>query len=99
MTTIINNKKYNTETAERICYIYVGDGDEYLSKSLYRKKTGEFFYYDENCIYVIGGLMDEGDGFHITSKITPTSEEEAKAFVILYGSADKYEELFGEVEE
>lgn len=89
MRKIINGKKYDTDTARVICmFDNCENGVFSYTKILYRKKTGEFFYYKE------GGPMSI-DG----SEIEPISLEEAKGFIERNGDADVYEREFGEVEE
>ena len=101
MKKIINGKKYNTETAEFIGdYSYSNPSDfHYFSEELYRKKTGEFFLYGE------GGPASkyaEAVGVRACAggeKIIPLTIDEAKEWAEKNLDADKYEELFGEVEE
>lgn len=50
MKRIINGKKYNTETAQKM-----GGRDNGYNESLYRKKTGEFFLHSE------GGELSQGE--------------------------------------
>lgn len=101
MKQIINGKKYDTETAKKL-----GDYSNGRSRSdfafceeeLYIKKTGEFF------IYGCGGPLSkysvpEGNGVSGDSKIIPLTENEAKKWAEANLSVDKYESIFGEVEE
>ena len=103
MKKIINGRMYNTETAKFIGnYSYLLDSNDFrrFSESLYRKKTGAFFFYGW------GGPMTKyaergedpntwGDG----EAITPCTEKEAKEWAEEHLSADKYIETFGAVEE
>ena len=101
MRKIINRKKYDTETAEWLSYFESGNGMSdfhYCYEVLYRKKTGEFFLYGEG-----GGLTKYAestrDGMRTFGKnIFPITEEEAKDWVETF-AVDKYEEIFGPVEE
>ena len=101
MKKIINNKKYDTETAKCVGayqYGHVGDG-QYFSEKLYLKKTGEFFLYGEG-----GGLsryanevgMNEWSG---GEEIMPMSRDDAMEWAEKYLDGDEFEEIFGEVEE
>jgi hypothetical protein len=102
MRKIINGRKYDTDTAKRVCCYdngcYITD-IYYYSETLFKKKTGEFF------ILVEGGACSQaneylGKGCYIGGKnIIPISEIRAKKFVELNGSVEEYEELFGKVEE
>ena len=101
MKKIINGKKYDTETAGLICRHdngRIGSDFYYYKECLYKKKTGEFFIYEE------GGaascVAEMHNGFSCGgSRINPISESEAMCFVEKYGTAETYESLFGEVEE
>lgn len=102
MKKIINGKRYDTETAERVGGYDNGLGQRdlaHLDEDLYRKKTGEFFIYGR------GGAMTQyarscGDNTTCGGVgIVPLSIEDAKAWVEEHCSADRYEEIFGVVEE
>lgn len=102
MKKIINGRKYNTETAKRLAG---WDNNRsysdfsYCSEELYKKKTGEFFLYGD------GGAMTKyrrncgqncwGGG----ENIVPLTELQAKQWAEEHLDCDKYEEIFGEVEE
>ena len=101
MKSIINGKKYDTSTAELI-----GEGDnslscndfKYCNEQLYRKRTGEFFLYGE------GGPASEyakrcPDGWGYGEEIIPYTEAEAREWCENHLDADKYEAVFGPVEE
>lgn len=102
MKKIIDSKMYNTETAELIQEwdngIYGADFQR-CSEELYRKKTGEFFLHGEGgplTKYAVSyGAQNVGWG----EIIIPFSEAEAKDWMETNGDADKYEEIFGTVEE
>lgn len=102
MKKIINGKKYDTDTATCIGFRdngYNAEDFNHQEELLYQKKTGEFF------IYGIGGANSEyskvwGSNSRCGgSKIIPLSTEEAKEWAQELCSVEKYEELFGEVEE
>lgn len=101
MEKIINGKRYNTETATRIgdkSYGYAGDFNHY-SDTLYRKRTGEFFLYGE------GGPMSkyaEHPSYNETTGgevIKPLTYEEAREWSEENLEAEKYESIFGKVDE
>lgn len=101
MKKIINGKKYDTETAVLICGHDNGRiwSDFYFYKEcLYKKKTGEFFIYEEGGAASCVAEMHNGYSCG-GSRINPISEYEAMCFVEKYGTAEAYESLFGEVEE
>lgn len=94
---VINSKMYDTSTAQ-----YIGAASNYWHASnrsiLYRKKTGEFFIYNQ-----LGGFLPDNMKEALMAKqknsIIPLTEEEAKALVEEWCSADTYIQLFGEVDE
>lgn len=94
---VINSRLYDTSTAQ-----YIGGKANYWHasnrSSLYRKKTGEYFIYN-----VLNGCLPDSmkEALHLRQKnsIIPLTEEEAKALVEEWCSADTYIQLFGEVDE
>lgn len=101
MKKIINGKKYDTETAKELSSWDNGlPGDfSYVSETLYRKKTGEYFLAGH------GGARSkyaESIGQNCWSggtAITPLTESEAKAWAEDHLDCEEYEAIFGEVEE
>ena len=85
MKTIINGKKYDTHTAKEVCCGFFGNFNS-KAVTLYRKKTGEFFYHHE-------------DLANSREWVGPTTEKDAKEFAQEQMSVDKYETYFREVEE
>ena len=93
MKKMINGKKYDTDTADEIChygYSYTG-GFDYYEDTLYRKKNGEFF------IHSVGGARC--NTWSGREEIYPIVNEEAMEIVESHCDVDKYEEIFGKVEE
>ncbi len=92
MRKITNGRKYDTETAKKICDTTVLYNGNNVSgwETLYKKKTGEFFIH-----FCATGW----DCFNSVSYIKPITEEEAKEFVEENSDVETYEKLFGEVEE
>ena len=101
MNKIINGKRYNTDTAER-----VGEWDNgfnyndfnYTGEELYRKKSGEFFLYGESgalgkYAVNVGNMRSGGE------EIVPFSDAEARQWAEEHLSGDEYESIFGVVEE
>lgn len=101
MKKIINGKKYDTDTAKCVgdwTNGYGGNDFHYVSESLYRKKTGEFFLYGE------GGAMtqyaeSDGDAYCGGAEIIPLTEKRAKEWAEKHLDCDDYESIFGVVEE
>lgn len=101
MQTIINGKKYDTETAKVISAYISSDLSEsgHIVEILYQKKTGEFFIFGEGGEMTPYSKVCRDGTLCGSSRIIPISEKKAKAFVEEYGDAEEYEEAFGEVEE
>lgn len=102
MKKIINNKLYNTDTAEEVGSWdngrYGGDFSR-CSETLYRKRTGEFFLYGD------GGPMSKyskscgNNSWSGGSQIIPLTYEVARAWAEKHLDTDEYESLFGPVSE
>lgn len=101
MQKIIKGRKYDTDTAQKVCSYDNGlpESDfDALCEQLYIKRTGEFF------LYGYGGARTayaEADGNMWTSgeRIVPLSENDAKAFAEEHASPEVYERYFGEASE
>lgn len=103
---IINGRKYSTVTAEYVC----GQHDPIHPDnwgSIYKKKTGEFFFVESFCIGYYPNSWkhcweksERLDMFERQKQqIMPLTIEEAKMAIEEWGSISDYERLFGEVEE
>jgi hypothetical protein len=93
---IINGKRYDINRAT-ILYNWnnrkLESDPDYLSESLYRKKTGEYF------LYGIGGANTrygvwEGVTGRAGYKIMPLTPAEARLWVESHATADEYAEIF-----
>lgn len=102
MKSIINGKKYDTETAKEIgC-----DGNnlsrrdfKWWAEVLYQKRTGEFFLYGEGGPASRYAVSEDGHGWESGKKIIPLSEDKARKWAEEHLDVDEYEEIFGEVQE
>lgn len=101
MKKIINGKKYNTGTAEKMGGHdngYAINDFNHVTETLYRKKTGEFFLHGEG-----GGLSRYasscGDSMGWGEQIIPLTEKEAEEWAEARLEVDDYEAIFGEVRE
>ena len=101
MKKIINNRKYDTETATEVGSwdngLYGNDFNA-MSETLYRKRTGEYFLFGE------GGAMSRyaeqvGDMWGSGWAITPMTYEAACKWAESHLSVEEYEAAFGEVSE
>lgn len=102
MKKIINGKKYNTETAKELGYWeneYSISDFRYCTETLYKKRTGEFFLYGEGGAMTGYAKRCEDDSWCGGEDITPLTLEGAKKWAERHLTADKYIEIFGEVEE
>ena len=102
MKKIISGKVYDTETAKRLAWWEnMADSSNfgYCSEELYRKKTGEYFLFGE------GGPMSKyvervgPNSWGWGERIMPMTYREATAWAEEHLDGDKYEEIFGEVQE
>lgn len=101
MKKIINGKKYNTETAQKMGGYdngYAVNDFNHTTETLYRKKTGEFFLHGEG-----GGLSRYanafGDSMGWGEQIIPLTEKEAEEWAEARLEVDEYEAIFGVVRE
>ena len=101
MKKIINGKRYDTDTAK-----FVGHAEHshprdfnYWAEDLYLKKTGEFFIHGEGGANTIYAQPAEQNWRTGGEKIRPLSLKEAQEWAEKYLDADKYEEIFGKIEE
>lgn len=102
MKKIINGKKYDTDTAKEVGYWNNGllsTDIDYVAETLYQKKTREFFLCGEGGARTeyadYRGEYDSYRGY----KIIPLAEDEVKKWAEDHLTVEKYEEIFGEVEE
>lgn len=96
MEKIINQKRYNTETAKEVgnyAAPCASNDAEYWRETLYQKRTGEFFIHGEG-----GGSSRYAnrlaDGWGWGERLVPLSYDEAREWVKKYLDADTYERLF-----
>lgn len=98
MKKIINNRVYDTSTAQKL-----GEWDNghytndfaYCAETLYRKRTGEYFLFGERHAmskYASHSGNNSGWG----EKIIPLSYEEAQRWAEEHLDADDYISIFGE---
>ncbi len=102
MNKVIRGKRYDTDTATLVYtwsnnYQYLDFN--YIEKSLYRKRTGEYFLYvwgGANTTYAkrVGSNSWSGGEY-----IKPISIDKAKEWLEENADADTYEKEFGTVEE
>lgn len=99
MKKIINGQVCDTATAQILGNwenVHYGDLD-FISESLYRKRTGEFFLYGE------GGPRSKyaervgNSGWTDGERIMPLTWDEAREWAEEKLSPDEYQQVFGEV--
>ena len=101
MKKIIRGKRYDTDTAKKVGAAYAEcqrTDFAYWEEELYRKNTGEFFLYGWGRPLSKYGKTcgNETSGSEV---IKPLDLEEAQEWAEKNLDGDKYEEIFGEVEE
>ena len=90
MKRIINNKRYNTDTAKKCGkYERTRCSCDWLRETLYLKRNIEFFLYREVCY----------PDLQVTEKIIPMSYKEAQEWAKEHLKADEYESAFGSTSE
>ena len=102
MKKIINNKVYDTETAKMLGRMDNGFGYndfDWVSESLFRKKTGEFFLLGEGGARTRYASNVGDNSWSSGSAIIPIGEERAREWAEHYLKADEYENIFGKVSE
>ena len=98
MKKIINGKKYDTDTVEKLGERWNGESDlMYCMETLYRKKTGEYFIHGEGGPMTIYGKYLGNGSFGGGQEIKPLSEAEAREWALEYLSTGEYKEIFGPV--
>jgi len=100
MNKIINGKRYDTKTAELIGEASYGYGNDFRKweEELYRKKTGEFFLWGAGGPLSKYAKSNSGETTN-GQEIRPLTLQEAQEWCEEHMDADRYEEIFGEVEE
>lgn len=101
MNKIINQKRYNTETAKCLGVWnngHYGNDFNACEEKLYIKKTGEYFLHGK------GGAMSKyaaphGENMGSGEEIIPLSYEAATKWAEKHMNGSEYEAIFGEVEE
>ena len=99
MTKIINNRKYDTDTARKVGYWDNGEygGLHFCEETLYRKRTGEYF------LFGCGGAgskyaKNTGDNsWSSGEEIIPITWETAREWAEEHLKVEEYEAEFGEV--
>ena len=102
MKRIINQKRYNTEKAEKVGEYWNGLSKSdfgHITETLYRKRTGEFFLHGQggaNTKYAkaVGTNCWQG-----AERLMPMEFETARKWAEKHLDADQYEEIFGAVTE
>ena len=102
MKKIINNKRYDTNTAKKVAEY---DNDtarsdfNFYHEDLYQKRTGEFFLYGQGNAASKYAERAFPDGWQSGEKIIPITVDEAREWAERTQDADTYESIFGVVDE
>lgn len=102
MYKVIDGKRYNTETAERIAIYSEGGGPRdfrHWSEELYRKRNGEFFLFGEGGPMSKYNTYDGNNQWSGGTRIVPITYEQAQKWAEEYLSGEEYDEIFGEIDE
>lgn len=99
MKKIINNKLYDTATAKKLAEWDENgtDSRNYISESLYRKKTGEFFVFGDGGANTKYARIGRLNVFEPGSAILPMSLEQAKEWALDRLPKNEYDDIFGDM--
>lgn len=88
MRKIIHNKVYDTETATLVGHWSNGrSGGGYVAVDLYRKKTGEYFAFEQ-----VGEFVND---LFYSERVSPMSYDQAREWAEKHLDTDEYENEFG----
>lgn len=103
MKKIINGKKYNTETAKMVANWdngYAVNNKRYMETVLYLKRTGEYFLHEKgNAGSGVARYLYDYNAFVPGEMISPITKNEAQKLAADNLDVDKFEKIFGEVQE
>lgn len=102
MKKIINNKVYDTSTAEKVGEWDNGRWDDRLyrcAEVLYRKRTGEFFLHGYGGPGSKYAVSTGNSNWSSGEKIIPLSYEAAQKWAEEHLDGEEYEAIFGEITE
>lgn len=101
MRKIIDNRKYDTETARKLAEVSHGAQSDFkhYEETLYVKRTGEHFLYGYGHAASKYAEYVDGGGWGAGERIIPLTYAEAREWAERELDADEYEEIFGEVPE
>ena len=101
MKKVINGKMYNTETADLLATWDNGRWGNFdvLEEKLFRKCNGEFFLYGYGGPKSVYAQPDGDRSVSSGHAIILLSDKEAREWAEEHLNGDKYEEIFGAVEE
>lgn len=102
MKKIINQKRYDTETAQEKGFWHNSYGYRdfnYCEETLYQKKTGEFFLHGSGGPMTNYAKRVDGNSWSVGDELIPLTYEEAREWAEEKLDAEDYEAIFGEVTE
>lgn len=101
MKKIIKGKKYDTDTATYLGGYRIGNDRDfsYVEESLYVKRTGEYFLLGEGGPSSKYAQKVDDNWWAGGGKIIPMTIEDAKSWAEKHLSVEKYERVFGAVDE
>ena len=101
MRKIINGRQYDTDTAEEIGYTAANWQDHLYSifRTLYRKRTGEYFLCEEGGPGTDISTVDSDGTRRGATRITPLTYEAAREWAEKNLEAEEYEKAFGVIDD
>lgn len=102
MKKVINGKVYDTDKAKGLgTYANYGSWRDFnhYEETLYQKKTGEYFLFGKGGASTRYAEPEGQNSWTGGSRIMPMTYAEAQKWAEEYLDADKYEEIFGAIDE
>ena len=102
MKKVINQKRYDTDTAKKMASIDNGcpaNDLNYWEETLYRKTTGEFFLHGAGGANTKYADRVGVSGWRGGERLMPLAYHDAQEWAETNLSGDEYEEIFGAVSE
>lgn len=102
MKKIINGKKYDTDTAQKVGWWgaeYAVNDFYFYEETLYRKRTGEFFLHGSGNAASKYAKRVEMNTWAGGEEIIPLTYDAAREWAEEHLEVDDYEKVFGEVSE
>ena len=102
MKRIINQKRYDTEKAQKVGEYWNGlskSDFNHITETLYRKRTGEFFLHGQGGANTKYAKAVGTNCWHGSERLMPLEFETARKWAEKHLTVEEYEDIFGAVTE